>query len=146
MARPAPQLHGEVRRLAWRGCRPWLLPAALGLFAFIFFLPRIVGLVPGRHGGTGVASAFLAVVGAIGVTKASMLATVRSRLRQWSELLWDRAVDGEGERKTLVLNEVLPEPVAESHGVAAVPAEPVKEKIASHAGALTPVSGKRASI
>ena len=86
------------------------------MFAFIFFLPRILGWYQDGVVGTGAASAFLAIAGAIGLTKASMLATVRSRLRQWSELLWDRAVMERVSDNTLVLNEVLPEPVADSHG------------------------------
>ena len=92
------QLHEEVRRLAWRGVRPWLIPAALGLFVFIFFLPKIVGFYQDGIVGTGVASAFLAVVGALGVTKGSMAATVRSRLGRWSELLWGSRGRQQGER------------------------------------------------
>ena len=60
-----------------------------------------------------------------------MLATVRSRLRQWSELLWDRAVMEKVSDNTLVLNEVLPEPVADSHGIVAV-SRAVKEKSRLH--------------
>ena len=125
------ELHADVRKLVWRGCRPWLIPATLALFAFIFFLPQILHWYQDGVVGTGVASAFLAIAGAIGVTKASMLATVRSRLRRWSELLWDRAVVQKVSDKTLVLNEVLPEPVPDPHGVVAV-SQAVKEKIASH--------------
>ena len=138
-------LHGDVRKLVWRGCRPWILPAALALFALIFFLPRILGWYQDGVVGTGVASAFLAIAGAIGVTKASMLATVRSRLRQWSELLWDRAVMEKVSDKTLVLNEVLPELVAETHGVASV-RQAVKEKIASNAGPVAAPRGTPASF
>ena len=139
------ELHGEVRRLAWRGVRPWLIPAAIGLFAFIFFLPKIVGLYQDGIVGTGVASAFLALVGALGVTKASMLATVRSRLRRWSELLWDRAVAQKVSEKTLVLGEVLPEPVPAKGRVASV-GRALKERIAPHTGAIAPPPRKGASI
>jgi hypothetical protein len=138
------ELHGEVRRLAWRGVRPWLIPATLGLFVIIFFLPKIVALYQDGIVGTGVASAFLAVVGALGVTKGSMAATVRSRLRRWSELLWDRAVVNKVSERTLVLGDVLPAPAAKAGRVASA-RRATKEKIASHAGALTPVSGKRAT-
>jgi hypothetical protein len=112
------ELHGEVRGLAWRGVRPWLIPVALGLFAFIFFLPQIIGLYRDGIVGTGVASAFLAGAGALGVTKASMAATVRSRLRRWSELLWDRAVAQKVSEKTLVLEEVLAEPAPQGGRIA----------------------------
>ena len=138
-------LHGDVRKLVWRGCRPWILPAALALFAFIFFLPRILGWYQDGVVGTGAASAFLAIAGAIGLTKASMLATVRSRLRQWSELLWNRAVMERVSDNTLVLNEVLPEPVADSHGIVAV-SRAVKEKVAAHSGAIASPRRTRASF
>lgn len=139
------ELHGEVRRLAWRGVRPWLIPATLGLFGFIFFLPAIVGLYQSGIVGTGVASAFLAVVGALGVTKGSMAATVRSRLRRWSELLWDRAVVNKVSEKTLVLGDVFPAPAGKTGRIARA-RRATKQKIASQAGTLTPISGKRASI
>ena len=137
-------LHGDVRKLVWRGCRPWILPAALALFAFIFFLPRILGWYQDGVVGTGAASAFLAIAGAIGVTKASMLATVRSRLRQWSELLWNRAVMERVSDNTLVLDEVLPEPVADSHDVASV-SRAVREKLASHSSTIPSPPGKPVS-
>jgi hypothetical protein len=139
------ELHGEVRGLAWRGVRPWLIPAAVGLFAIIFFLPQILAWYQDGVVATGVASALLALVGALGVTKASMAATVRSRLRRWSELLWDRAVARKVSENTLVLGEVIPEPAPERGRVASA-SQAVKDKIASHAGALAPAPGKRASI
>jgi hypothetical protein len=139
------ELHGEVRGLAWRGVRPWLIPAAVGLFAFIFFLPEIIGLYQDGIVGTGVASAFLALVGALGVTKASMAATLRSRLRRWSELLWDRAVAEKVSEKTLVLGEVLPEPAIKTGRVSSA-GQAVKEKIASRSRSIAPPPGKRAGI
>ena len=139
------ELHGEVRGLAWRGVRPWLIPAAVGLFAFIFFLPEIIGLYQDGIVGTGVASAFLALVGALGVTKASMAATLRSRLRRWSELLWDRAVAEKVSEKTLVLGEVLPEPAIKTGRVSSA-GRAVKEKIASRSRSIAPPPGKRAGI
>jgi hypothetical protein len=139
------ELHGEVRGLAWRGVRPWLIPAALGLFAFIFFLPEIVGLYRDGIVGTGVASAFLALVGALGVTKASMAATVRSRLRRWSELLWDRAVAQKVSEKTLVLEEVLAEPVPDGGRIASA-SRAVRAKVGSRPSAIAPRPSRPASL
>ena len=139
------ELHGEVRRLVWKGCRPWLIPAALGLFAFIFFLPKILDWYQDGVVGTGVASAFLAAAGAFGITKASMLATVHSRLRRWSELLWDRAVAQTVSEKTLVLNEVLPDPVPDRGRVASA-SRALREKIGSHPSALAPRPSGPASL
>jgi len=139
------ELHGEVRGLAWRGVRPWLIPAALGLFAFIFFLPEIVGLYQDGIVGTGVASAFLAVAGALGVTKASMAATLRSRLHGWSALLWDRAVAQKVSEKTLVLEEVLTEPVPDRGRIASA-SRAVKGKVGSRPSAIAPRPSRPASL
>jgi hypothetical protein len=139
------ELHGEVRGLAWRGVRPWLIPAALGLFAFIFFLPEIVGLYQEGIVGTGVASAFLAIAGALGVTKASMAATLRSRLQGWSELLWDRAVALKVSEKTLALEEVLAEPVAERGRIASA-SRAVKGRVGSRPSAIASRPRRPASL
>lgn len=63
----------------------------------------------------------------------------------WHQLLWDRAVVNKVSERTLVLGDVLAAPGAQSGQVASA-GRVAKEKIASHAGALTPVSGKRASV
>jgi hypothetical protein len=50
----------------------------------------------------------VAATGALGITKASVLLTVRGRLDQWSQLLWHRAVVQKVVDSTLTLDEVLP--------------------------------------
>jgi hypothetical protein len=139
------ELHGAVRGLAWRGVRPWLIPAALGLFAFIFFMPQILDWYQGSAPLKGAASALLAIAGAIGVTKASMLGTVHSRLRRWSELLWDRAVAQKVSEKTLVLEEVIAEPIPDRGRIASA-GRAVKEKIASGSSSIAPRPSARASL
>jgi hypothetical protein len=52
----------------------------------------------------------VAVTGALGITRASVLLTVRGRLDQWSQLLWQRAVVQKVVDRTLTLDEVLPPP------------------------------------
>jgi hypothetical protein len=52
----------------------------------------------------------VAATGALGITKASVLLTVRGRLDQWSQLLWHRAVVQKVVDSTLTLDEVLPAP------------------------------------
>ena len=37
-------------------------------------------------------SAIVAAAGALGITKASVLLTIRGRIDQWSTLLWERAL------------------------------------------------------
>jgi hypothetical protein len=116
---------------------PWLIPATLGLFAFIFFLPKIIGLYQDGIVGTGIASAFLAVVGALGITKGSMAATVRSRLHRWSELLWDRAVVNKVSEKTLVLGESFPRPPEDGPRRMGAPSHGAEDRLArgrTHSG------------
>ena len=52
----------------------------------------------------------LAGATALGLTKASVLLTVRGRLDQWSKLLWDRALAQKIVEATLTLDSVLPPP------------------------------------
>ena len=63
----------------------------------------------------------MAIAGAIGITKASVLLTVRGRLDQWSELLWNRALAQRVIEATLTLDVVLPPPGREQRIRAAVP-------------------------
>ena len=70
---------------------------------------------------TGVASALVAIAGAVGITKASVLLTVRGRLDQWSELLWNRALAQKVVEATLTLDVVLPPPARERRIGAGVP-------------------------
>jgi hypothetical protein len=135
------ELRGDLRDLVWSRCRRWILPAAGILFLLVFFLPQVVDWYERSVLETGVASAFVAVVGALGLTKASMLATVRTRATQWSELLWNRAVAKKVSDMTLVLDTVLPAPAAKPRSLAATAArvgDGVKARIRSHPGAMPP--------
>ena len=114
------ELRGDLRDLVWSRCRLWVVPAAAVLFALVFFLPELRDWYERSLLETGVASAVLAVVGAFGLTKASMLLTVRTRAKQWSELLWNRAVIERVGAETLVIEAVLPVPAAEPASLAAI--------------------------
>jgi hypothetical protein len=94
-------LHDDLRALIWRRYRPWavLLAAA------------VVAVWLRRHDLAGPASAVLAAATALGITKASVLLSVRGRLDQWSKLLWDRALAQKIVDVTLTLDTVLPPPV-----------------------------------
>ena len=117
------EVRGELRELVWQRCRRWILPAAGVIFALIFFLPQILSWYHESVVGSGVASAAVAITGALGITKASMLLTVRTRLHQWSGLLWDRAVVNKVSDETLLLDSVLPPPAKRSRSVVAAAAE-----------------------
>jgi hypothetical protein len=106
-------LRGELRELVWRRCRRWVLPAAAVLFALIFFLPKALNWYQDGTLGTGAASVIVALAGALGITKASVLLTVRTQLHRWTELLWNRALAKKVSDETLVLDSVLPRPAAQ---------------------------------
>jgi hypothetical protein len=107
------ELRGDLRRLVWSRCRRWVAPAFIALFLLVFFLPQALDWYEESVVGTGIASAAVAIAGAFGVTKASMLVTIRGRLHQWSGLLWERAVTQKVSDETLLLDRVLPpSPVA----------------------------------
>ena len=61
----------------------------------------------------GVRTEVLAAATALGLTRASVLLSVRERLDQWSRLLWDRALAQKIVEATLTLDSVLPPPQRE---------------------------------
>ena len=141
-------LRGDLRDLVWSRCRLWLLPAAAVLFALVFFAPALRDWYERSLLETGIASAVFAVAGAVGITKASMLLTVRTRAKQWSELLWNRAVAERVGAETLVLDDVLPAPAAEAGSLAAIGARlrhGVRKSITSLPGSVAPTPRQGAS-
>jgi hypothetical protein len=102
------ELRDELRRLIWRRYRHWLLPLSAALFTFVVAFPHVVSLYEKGIVRPGLASALVAVTGALGITKASVLFTVRGRLDQWSALLWNRAVAQKVVDQTLTLDSVIP--------------------------------------
>jgi hypothetical protein len=73
----------------------------------------VLGLVLAWKDLEGAGRAVLAGATALGLTKASVLLTVRGRLDQWSSLLWDRALAQKIVEATLTLDSVLPPPQRE---------------------------------
>ncbi len=93
-------LHDDLRALIWRRYRVWAIVLALA----------VLGLVLAWKDLEGAGRAVLAGATALGLTKASVLLTVRGRLDQWSTLLWDRALAQKIVEATLTLDSVLPPP------------------------------------
>jgi hypothetical protein len=115
-------LRDDLRRLIWRRYRRWTAALGTALFALAISLPHLIDLYETGFVRTGVASGLVAVAGAVGITKASVLLTVRGRLDQWSELLWNRALAQKVVEATLTLDVVLPPPERERRIRTAVPA------------------------
>jgi hypothetical protein len=107
------ELRGELRRLVWSRSRRWLFLGAPILALVIAFLPEILSWYEDGAWGTAGASVAAGLAGAWGLAKGSLLATVRTRTHQWSELLWNRAVAKKVSEVTLKLDAVLPVPAYE---------------------------------
>ncbi len=103
-------LRDDLRQLIWRRYRRWSIVLAAALFVLVAALPQLLSAYQTGVVQTGLASALVAVAGAVGITKASVLLTVRGRLDQWSQLLWNRALAQKVVEATLTLDAVLPPP------------------------------------
>ena len=106
-------LHGDMRALIWRRYRHWAFVLAAAVLAVVLAWPHLGD----------VSSALVAATGALGLTKASVLLTVRGRVDQWSSLLWERALAMKIVEATLVLDSVLPPPARERRIAVAMPRE-----------------------
>ena len=77
----------------------------------VLALPRLISVYETGFVQTGLASGLVAVAGAAGITRVSILLAVRGRLDQWAQLLWNRALAQRVVEATLTLDSVLPPPV-----------------------------------
>ena len=112
-------LRDDLRRLIWRRYRRCAIALGAALFALALALPGLIDLY--KHGGTQLVSGLVAVTGAVGITKASVLLTIRGRLDHWSQLMWNRAIAQKVVEATLTLDLVLPPPARERRISAGVP-------------------------
>jgi hypothetical protein len=106
-------LHDDLRALIWRRYRRWAVVLAVAILALLPAWPHL----------SGAGSAIVAAAGALGLSKASVLLTVRGRVDQWSKLLWERALAQRIVDATLTLDTVLPPPARERRIAVAVPHE-----------------------
>ncbi|MEO8686940.1 MAG: hypothetical protein ABI611_01820 [Solirubrobacteraceae bacterium] len=106
-------LRDDLRRLIWRRCRRWAVALGAALFTLAMALPHLISLYEAGFVRTGLASGLVAIAGAVGITRASVLLTVRGRLDQWAEVLWNRALAQRVVEATLTLDLVLPPPARE---------------------------------
>jgi hypothetical protein len=101
-------LHDDLRALIWRRYRGWALVLAAVLLGIVLAWEDVRGL----------SSALIAGAGAVGLTKASLLLTLRGRIDQWSRLLWDRALATRIVAATLTLDSVFPPPPRRARRIA----------------------------
>jgi hypothetical protein len=95
------RVRDRMRKLAWKRYRAWALPLVPALAGFIFVLPGAIEWYQKSVIQSGVASLVVAAIGALGITRASLVMTVRTRLHEWAELLWHQAIVSEVARTTL---------------------------------------------
>lgn len=100
------RVRDRMRKLAWKRYRAWALPLVPAMGGFIFVLPGAIEWYQESVIQSGVASLVVAAIGALGITRASLVMTVRTRLHDWADLLWHRAMVSEVARATLTTGDV----------------------------------------
>jgi hypothetical protein len=110
------ELRDELRALAWRHSRRWIVPLAGLLVLLLVAAPWLAELYDAGLVKTGLASAVVALAAAARITKASVVLTVRGHLENWAQLLWNRSVAYKGADRTSALSHVWEPDVAGSAG------------------------------
>jgi hypothetical protein len=108
-------LGREMARLAWKRylpCLPVLATAVAMLILAVAHFADLSHWYEHNFAATGAATMLASVAGAVGITLASVGLTVRTRMSQWTELLWNRAVATRVTAATLTVDELLPRPRA----------------------------------
>jgi hypothetical protein len=100
------RVRETLRALARKRYWVWVPPLVLVLAAFVFVLPKATAWYQESVVQSGLASAAVATIGALGITRASLVLTVRGRIHEWADLLWHRAVVIEVSKATLTLEQV----------------------------------------
>jgi len=105
-------VRDELTRQLWRRYRRlwWIVPIVASIGAG-------VGILLWRHSTAAapVIGTLTAIGGVVGVTRASMIATVKRGLQTWGELMWNRSLATVICRETLLVDELLPAPA--QHGL-----------------------------
>ena len=100
------KVRDELTRELWKRYRrfAWVLPlvAVLGGGLALVY-------VENKELAQGLAGSLLAVAGALGITRASMIGTIKSGVQGWSDLMWNRALAVVICRETSLLREIFGE-------------------------------------
>ena len=109
------RVRDTLRGLVWKRYRVWAPPLMLALSALVFLLPKAAAWYQDSLVQSGLASVVVAAIGALGITRASLILTVRARLQEWADLLWHRALASEVAQATLTVEQVFCLPQAREH-------------------------------
>jgi hypothetical protein len=107
------EVRDELSRQLWRRYRRywWLVPIVGALGGAIGYLLANEG-----SAAAGVIGTITAITGMLGITRVSMIATVKRGLQDWGELMWSRSLAAVICRETLVVDELIPAPAGANGG------------------------------
>jgi hypothetical protein len=97
------KVRHEFNRLMWLSLR-----RPLPIACAVAFAALLAVIVVGDDRITSPAKALLPILGAVGLTQASLFVVARERLRVWSELLWNRALAEVVFEVTCLVDDVFP--------------------------------------
>jgi hypothetical protein len=96
-------LRGEMAKLVWKRYLPWLP-------VLILVVGALVMAFTNKSTVTTLEKLLASAAGVLGITIASVGLTIRTRVSEWTELLWNRAVALRITAVTLLVNDLLPPP------------------------------------
>lgn len=99
-------LRGEMSKLVWKRYLPWLPVLILVAGALVLALTN-------KSTATTLEKLLASAAGVLGITIASVALTIRTRVSDWTELLWNRAVALRITAVTLIVDDLLPPPARE---------------------------------
>ena len=100
-------LRGEMAQLVWKRYLPWLPVVILVVGALVLAFTN-------RGTATTLEKLLASAAGVLGITIASVALTIRTRVSEWTELLWNRAVALRITAVTLLVDDLLPPPARDS--------------------------------
>ena len=108
-------VRDRLRGLVWQRYRRFVPILAAILTIAAIGLPPALAFYQDSIVPTGLTSLVVAAIGALGITRAAIILTVRSRVQDWAGLLWQRAIVAEVSHATLTVQEVFAKPPEPSH-------------------------------
>lgn len=106
-------VRNELGRMVWRRYLRFFPAVGLvvaGLLSAVTHAGEIAEWYQGQPLATGAVTLGASLAGAVGITQASVGLTVRTRVREWTDLLWSRAVAKRVTDVTLLVDDLLPDP------------------------------------
>jgi hypothetical protein len=96
-------LRGEMAKLIWKRYLPWLP-------VLILVVGALVMAFTNKGAATTLEKLLASAAGVLGITIASIALAIRTRVSEWTELLWNRAVALRITSVTLLVDDLLPPP------------------------------------